>query len=372
MDGSSVSMLLVILLFFSCAILLISNIGTGGSIGSRIRDLQFGCFGIMAYVFPVFTFFSLSFVITNYHLLLAYKKLLAVMVFFCALCCFAHIYILGDGFAFTFNDYYDYCVYYRTGGGLIGGFIYRYLTDAFGLMGGKVILLLICLVSLLALLLHSVTASLSKAAQCFSKWREQNQESPESSRERELRKELRARTRANRKVEKQRKRIQKLEEALAIEEEYPEPIHKNQPPKNQPPRKSTFTIHRMEGEEFLPEDSKSPQGKKEIPDSNDWEELAVTYADAVAHPSELKRLTAPAGDLMDETDPGNGKRKRKTKRNAVDENDGLPDSLPKNLPAPDPMTVKEYRYPGLELLKKNSGRSNGQTNDELMDTAQRL
>lgn len=372
MDGSSVSMLLVILLFFSCAILLISNIGTGGSIGSRIRDLQFGCFGIMAYVFPVFTFFSLSFVITNYHLLLAYKKLLAVMVFFCALCCFAHIYILGDGFAFTFNDYYDYCVYYRTGGGLIGGFIYRYLTDAFGLMGGKVILLLICLVSLLALLLHSVTASLSKAAQSFSKWREQNQESPESSRERELRKELRARTRANRKVEKQRKRIQKLEEALAIEEEYPEPIHKNQPPKNQPPRKSTFTIHRMEGEEFLPEDSKSPQGKKEIPDSNDWEELAVTYADAVAHPSELKRLTAPAGDLMDETDPGNGKRKRKTKRNAVDENDGLPDSLPKNLPAPDPMTVKEYRYPGLELLKKNSGRSNGQTNDELMDTAQRL
>ncbi len=104
-SGFQTEIILLIILAASM-ILMISNLGIGGAVGEQISSVCFGVMGLMAYVFPAALFVGAAFLMSNKHNWIAYKKLLAALVFFLFLCGF--IQLLTEGYIenSSFSDYY--------------------------------------------------------------------------------------------------------------------------------------------------------------------------------------------------------------------------------------------------------------------------
>lgn len=113
-------------------ILIISNLGMGGTVGGSISQASFGIMGLLAYLFPVLLFGCAVFFISNRKNPLAYKKLLAGLVFWIFLCGLVQLLTEGYMAETTFAEYYRISSSYHTDGGVIGGAICISTTSAFG------------------------------------------------------------------------------------------------------------------------------------------------------------------------------------------------------------------------------------------------
>ena len=82
-------------MFAACLILMISAFGMGGIVGNAISAVCFGIMGLCAYIFPILLFAGVTFLIVNNTNRLAYKKVLAGVVFFVFLCGFLQLIIRG-------------------------------------------------------------------------------------------------------------------------------------------------------------------------------------------------------------------------------------------------------------------------------------
>ena len=135
---------IILWIFFAASIILIiSNLGMGGTVGGSISQASFGIMGLLAYLFPVLLFGCAVFFISNRKNPLAYKKLLAGLVFWIFLCGLVQLLTEGYMAETTFAEYYRISSSYHTGGGVIGGAICISTTSAFGTVGGCVIILLV-------------------------------------------------------------------------------------------------------------------------------------------------------------------------------------------------------------------------------------
>ena len=94
-SGFQTEIILLIILAASM-ILVLSNLGFGGTVGEQISTVCFGIMGLPAYVFPVFLFVGAAFFMSNRRNRLAYKKLLAALVFFIFVCGFVQL--LTEGY----------------------------------------------------------------------------------------------------------------------------------------------------------------------------------------------------------------------------------------------------------------------------------
>ena len=78
---------IILWIFFAASIILIiSNLGMGATLGGSISQASFGIMALLAYLFPVLLFGCAVFFISNRKNPLAYKKLLAGLVFWIFLC----------------------------------------------------------------------------------------------------------------------------------------------------------------------------------------------------------------------------------------------------------------------------------------------
>lgn len=121
-------------------LLMLSNFGVGGIIGSYISNLFFGLFGIVTYVFPVFLFFVTAFMISNSKNPRAYRKMVGFLLMFVTVCAFMQL--LTDGYyeGTTLEEYYRISSLSQSGGGVLGGAICNVTAKAFGVAGTYVIL----------------------------------------------------------------------------------------------------------------------------------------------------------------------------------------------------------------------------------------
>ena len=83
--------ILILVMFAACLILMISAFGMGGIVGNAISAVCFGIMGLCAYIFPILLFAGVTFLIVNNTNRLAYKKVLAGVVFFVFLCGFLQL-----------------------------------------------------------------------------------------------------------------------------------------------------------------------------------------------------------------------------------------------------------------------------------------
>ena len=87
-------------------LLMLSNFGAGGIIGSYISNLFFGLFGIVTYVFPVFLFFMTAFMISNNKNPRVYRKMVGFLLMFVTVCAFMQISTDGYYEGTTLEEYY--------------------------------------------------------------------------------------------------------------------------------------------------------------------------------------------------------------------------------------------------------------------------
>ena len=186
--------------------------------------------GLCAYIFPILLFAGVTFLIVNNTNRLAYKKVLAGVVFFVFLCGFLQLITEGYTPSTTFSDYYSLSSEYRTGGGVFGGAVCISTASAFGVVGGTVIIVLVLLVSLIIITQRSFFGFMNKILDFFTDAAREGKEAYlEGQPDREKQKELRRKIRAEKRAEKIRRLEEELEEEeLALTEEDPENISKKQ------------------------------------------------------------------------------------------------------------------------------------------------
>ena len=154
--------IILLVILAASVILMFSNFGMGGIVGTAISNVSFGTFGLIAYVFPVLLFVGIAFLISNKKNPLAYKKFIAAVVFLIFSCGLVHLLTEGYMKSSTMKDYYVLCADYRTGGGIIGGAICMSTVAAFGIIGGYVIIFLVLMVCLILITQRSFFGYLFK------------------------------------------------------------------------------------------------------------------------------------------------------------------------------------------------------------------
>lgn len=405
-SGGFQNEIILLVILAACIILLVSSFGMGGFVGDAISSFSFGAMGLMAYVFPVLLFIGCAFILSNKKNHLAYKKLFAGVVLFICFCGIAQLLTEGYTKSTELMDYYALCSDYRTGGGVIGGAVCISITSAFGIVGGYVIIGLAVLVCLIIITQHSFLdfvmgigmkiCNLVKGGQKLYQ---------EGKPERDLRKEVRTQQRRQLKEERRAERIRQLEMELAQEDEEA-PAGQSQEEFFLDPRQARRKTFSLDGTDLTAsQNTDKASGKKktrkrkasveaEKTEAQEEELSEKTPSGAPQAPEFEIHRSEPLPDLTrdEEEDPYDNPVKP---ANAMEEEIPFPESKegktasknPKSSPAEiqngiiniqheitkqEPAVKKEYKFPPLNLLKKGSGKSQGDSDAHLRKTAQKL
>lgn len=405
-SGGFQNEIILLVILAACIILLVSSFGMGGFVGDAISSFSFGAMGLMAYVFPVLLFIGCAFILSNKKNHLAYKKLFAGVVLFICFCGIAQLLTEGYTKSTELMDYYALCSDYRTGGGVIGGAVCISITSAFGIVGGYVIIGLAVLVCLIIITQHSFLdfvmgigmkiCNLVKGGQKLYQ---------EGKPERDLRKEVRTQQRRQLKEERRAERIRQLEMELAQEDEEA-PAGQSQEEFFLDPRQARRKTFSLDGTDLTAsQNTDKASGKKktrkrkasveaEKAEAQEEEHSEETPSGAPQAPEFEIHRSEPLPDLTrdEEEDPYDDPVKP---ANAMEEEIPFPESKegktasknPKSSPAEiqngiiniqheitkqEPAVKKEYKFPPLNLLKKGSGKSQGDSDAHLRKTAQKL
>ena len=144
-------------------LLMLSNFGAGGIIGSYISNLFFGLFGIVTYVFPVFLFFMTAFMISNNKNPRVYRKMVGFLLMFVTVCAFMQLSTDGYYEGTTLEEYYRISSLSQSGGGVLGGAICNVTAKAFGIAGTYVILVVSAIISVVIVTQQSMFELMKKS-----------------------------------------------------------------------------------------------------------------------------------------------------------------------------------------------------------------
>ena len=122
-----------------------------GSFGNAVSGIEFGIFGVLAYVAPILIFIGIIFAYMNAGLLEAKLKLWAGIILFLVLDTVAALLGGIDSCGSTIKEYYEFSKTTGTGGGVIGSLLGRGLHSVFGMVGTIVILLILLIISMVVL-----------------------------------------------------------------------------------------------------------------------------------------------------------------------------------------------------------------------------
>ena len=408
--------IIVFVILAACVILMASNFGAGGFVGDAISNFCFGLMGLMAYLFPIVFFIGAAFILINKTNRLAYKKLAAAFVMFLFLCGAAQL--LTDGYmqSTTLMDYYALSADYKTGGGLIGGAICISITSAFGTVGGYVIIILAFVVCMIIItqrsLLDFVTLLVIKICDFVKDGRTRY---VQGQPEREMRREKRARERQLMREQRREDKLRRLEEEIGEDEFSDDDDFLLDPSEAKKMKKGGF----LEGTKLTGYSEEKPKKK---------DKLLKKKTDTVKMTVKTEENTDDAGDtdtINEETADNTGKKQEEIDGKYVgapmnfeihraedtvtdtyeadsepqqEEEEELPPFQEEKVtrqPSKNPKSSekeiqsgivniqheitrqeaavkKEYKFPTLNLLKKGSNKSQGDSDAYLRKTAQKL
>ena len=408
--------IIVFVILAACVILMASNFGAGGFVGDAISNFCFGLMGLMAYLFPIVFFIGAAFILINKTNRLAYKKLAAAFVMFLFLCGAAQL--LTDGYmqSTTLMDYYALSADYKTGGGLIGGAICISITSAFGTVGGYVIIILAFVVCMIIITQHSlldfVTLLVIKICDFVKDGRTRY---VQGQPEREMRREKRARERQLMREQRREEKIRRLEDEIGDDEFSDDDDFLLDPSEAKKMKKGGF----LEGTKLTGYSEEKPKKKdkllkkktdtvkmtakteENIDDSGDTDNTNEESADNTGKKQEEtdgKYAGTPmnfeihrAEDTVTDTYEADSEPQQEEEEELLP----FPEEKVTRQPSKNPKSSekeiqsgivniqheitrqeaavkKEYKYPTLNLLKKGSNKSQGDSDAYLRKTAQKL
>ena len=408
--------IILFVILAACVILMASNFGAGGFVGDAISNFCFGLMGLMAYLFPIVFFIGAAFILINKTNRLAYKKLAAAFVMFLFLCGAAQL--LTDGYmqSTTLMDYYALSADYKTGGGLIGGAICMSITSAFGTVGGYVIIILAFVVCMIIITQHSlldfVTLLVIKICDFVKDGRTRY---VQGQPEREMRREKRARERQLMREQRREEKIRRLEDEIGDDEFSDDDDFLLDPSEAKKMKKGGF----LEGTKLTGYSEEKPKKKdkllkkktdtakmtakteENIDDSGDTDNTNEESADNTGKKQEEtdgKYAGTPmnfeihrAEDTVTDTYEADSEPQQEEEEELLP----FPEEKVTRQPSKNPKSSekeiqsgivniqheitrqeaavkKEYKFPTLNLLKKGSNKSQGDSDAYLRKTAQKL
>ncbi len=408
--------IIVFVILAACVILMASNFGAGGFVGDAISNFCFGLMGLMAYLFPIVFFIGAAFILINKTNRLAYKKLAAAFVMFLFLCGAAQL--LTDGYmqSTTLMDYYALSADYKTGGGLIGGAICISITSAFGTVGGYVIIILAFVVCMIIITQHSlldfVTLLVIKICDFVKDGRTRY---VQGQPEREMRREKRARERQLMREQRREEKIRRLEDEIGDDEFSDDDDFLLDPSEAKKMKKGGF----LEGTKLTGYSEEKPKKKdkllkkktdtakmtakteENIDDSGDTDNTNEESADNTGKKQEEtdgKYAGTPmnfeihrAEDTVTDTYEADSEPQQEEEEELLpfpeEKVTRQPSKPPKSsekeiqsgivniqheITRQEAAVKKEYKFPTLNLLKKGSNKSQGDSDAYLRKTAQKL
>ena len=334
-------------------LLMLSNFGAVGIIGSYISNLFFGLFGIVTYVFPVFLFFMTAFMISNNKNPRVYRKMVGFLLMFVTVCAFMQISTDGYYEGTTLEEYYRISSLSQSGGGVLGGAICNVTAKAFGVAGTYVILVVSAIISVVLVTQQSMFELMKKSGtKIYAKVRleQERWEKQKTAQETENSDELQLQQ------HKQGTRHSKIADGIAKmaalsksalkkkEEEEKEPINFDDLHETE----ETEYIKNIEQEE---KEGFTPQNAFPI---HRAEEVALW---------DLEELTIPK-KTEKKQQKDKEKEPEKKKLSSVKENQQIKVQQKEAPPA-------VYEFPPITLLKKGVGNG-GDSDDHLRNTAKKL
>ncbi len=146
-------------------ILFISNFGLAGRFGTFFEALQFGTFGVLAYIFPP------ELVLGTYLMMRKGKKSGVARVKFITafigsffVCAFIEMINGAYKSMEKLSGYYNFAVPVKKGGGIIGGAICSFLTPAVGKVGAYIIIVVFIIIAILIISERSILKGLSSGS----------------------------------------------------------------------------------------------------------------------------------------------------------------------------------------------------------------
>ena len=146
-------------------ILFISNFGLAGKAGTFFAAIQFGTFGIFAYIFPVVLVVGTVIMLRKgKNSGVARVKFITAFIGAMFICAF--IEMVGGGYIKVekLSDYYNFEVPLKEGGGIVGGAVCSFLTPAVGKVGTYIIIIVFIIIAVLIISERSIIRSLTNGS----------------------------------------------------------------------------------------------------------------------------------------------------------------------------------------------------------------
>lgn len=143
---------IVLLIALACTIiLLLSNFNMAGIVGRSIKWFMFGLFGIAAYIVPVIIAVSIMFMLANKDIIgvMKIKAAMAYVLSVIAAALWQRVTNVPD-IKESVGTYFTYCSEYKTGGGLFGGILCKML-NPLGMAGSLVILIILAIICIIVI-----------------------------------------------------------------------------------------------------------------------------------------------------------------------------------------------------------------------------
>jgi len=362
-----------IIISFAIAVILflcnfrVNNNSIVGAFGNIVSNIMFGIFGFLAYLAPILIFVAIAFGSINSGNPAAIRKIIAGVAIFVLLgiiidyICYG--FPIGDELKYEITGIYKNCSINRNGGGVISGSIAFFLCQFFDKVGSVLLILVMFIICLVILTERSFVEGVKKGSRkVVEKTFHDSDERREFSR---LRKSEQEALRQNRMEERQKR----LEERRLKEEEKENEKILRMDKKVTGITADTTLIKREE----LEINSKIRDDIHEITVEDTYIEEDVIDV----KPAKKSQEKTFSSELMSNITIHSAK-------NAIDENsfvqqelsfDNTNTSVEKNISKPiskNKTTNAKYMFPSLNLLKKGSGKSGGDSDKVLKETALHL
>ncbi len=146
-------------------ILFISNFGLAGKVGTFFAAIQFGTFGIFAYIFPVVLVVG-TVIMLRKGKNSGVARVKFITAFIGAMFVCAFIEMVGGGYIKLekLSDYYNFEVPLKEGGGIVGGAVCSFLTPAVGKVGTYIIIIVFVIIAVLIISERSIIRSLTNGS----------------------------------------------------------------------------------------------------------------------------------------------------------------------------------------------------------------
>ncbi len=144
--------ILVLVIFATALILILSNFNLAGDVGNKIKWFMFGLMGVVEYVFPVLVVATLIFLMSNKDMIsVARVKTVAVYILSIILAAMWQRLCGEPVIADTsIGGFFTYSADNKKGGGLLGGILCKMLSPL-GLLGTMVILIILAIICVIVI-----------------------------------------------------------------------------------------------------------------------------------------------------------------------------------------------------------------------------